>query len=392
MQKIILFSSLLFSFLLFPISLFAANPGDVIITEIMQNPNEVTDANGEWIEIYNTTNKDINLNNWTIKDNGTNEHIINAQLIIPAKGFLVLGRNVNSSENGNYICHYQFASFYLSNSDDEIILLDENGTEIDRVEYDGGTVWPDPEGVSMTLINFTFDNNDGSSWTSSQARQGSYSGETGDLGSPGTLGVEQQLPVRLVGFSINLFEDGILVKWQTGLEINNLGFKIQRSLNSDDNFETISNLIPGRGNSVDQVSYSFVDQNVSLGQNYFYRIVDIGYDGFVKYHPSLSIYCNPKTKPDTFSIISIYPNPFFNINSDQILNMQLNVPEPNKEQQATISLFTLLGKKISEYKIDLIVGKMNYKKQLPQYLAAGRYFIQVQFGNQIDRKSLLVLK
>ena len=387
MQKIILFS-----LFLFPFSLFAVNPGNVIITEIMQNPKEVSDTNGEWFEIFNTTNEDIDLNNWTIKDNGTNEHVISSTLIIPARGFLVLGRNANSTENGNYFCDYQFESFYLSNTDDEIILLDDIGLEIDRVEYGGGINWPNPEGASMALVNFTFDNNNGSNWTTSQVRQGSYSGQTSDLGSPGTLGVEQQLPVLLVGFSVKIIEDGILVKWQTGLEVNNLGFKIQRSINSDDNFETISNLIPGRGNSINSVNYSYVDQTVVSEQEYYYRIMDIDFNGSVKYHPFLYVSYGQKNIPTSFELTSIYPNPFYTTNSERAINLQLNVPKIESEQNATFSLFNLLGQKISEYKMDLIFGKATYKKRLPQDLVAGIYFIQVKFGAYMDRTRLLVLE
>lgn len=392
MKNIIFISSLLFSFFLFPSVLFCSNPGDVIITEIIQNPKEVTDTNGEWFEIYNTTNEDIDLNNWIIKDNDFDEHVISSQLIIPARGFLVLGRNTNSAENGNYVCHYQYESFILSNTDDEIILLDNAGAEIDRVEYDDGIVWADPNGASMALINFTFDNNDGSNWTTSQARQGSYSGETGDLGSPGTLGVEQQLPVLLISFSVNMVEDGILIQWQTGLEINNLGFKIQRSIDSNENFETISDLIPGQGNSINQVNYSFVDQTAVSGQNYFYRIMDVSFDGTVKYHPAISILYLEKALPNAFSITSIYPNPVNTTNSEHTINLQIDVPQIEGGKQGILSVFNLLGQKIFYEKLYLKPGKMKYKKRLPSKMNTGVYFIQVQCEGYVDRTRFLVLQ
>jgi hypothetical protein len=46
------------------------NPGDIIITEIMQNPSAVNDSEGEWFEVYNTTGADINLDGWEIRDDG----------------------------------------------------------------------------------------------------------------------------------------------------------------------------------------------------------------------------------------------------------------------------------------------------------------------------------
>ena len=170
--------------------------GDIIITEIMQNPDAVLDNDGEWFEIYNTTYEDIDINGWKISDNGTDNHTITngGSLIISANGFLVLGNNSNSLTNGGYTCDYQYSGFALANGDDEIILKTSNDVEIDRVEYDGGTNWPDPTGASMVYTgNVTENNNLGSNWTTATSRESSYTGETGDNGSPGSNGSQQKL-------------------------------------------------------------------------------------------------------------------------------------------------------------------------------------------------------
>ena len=54
----------------------AVTTGDLLITEIMANPAAVSDSNGEWFEIFNTSSNAINLNGLIIKDNGSNLHII----------------------------------------------------------------------------------------------------------------------------------------------------------------------------------------------------------------------------------------------------------------------------------------------------------------------------
>ena len=84
--------------------------------------------------------------------------------MVPAGGFLVLARNSNSATNGGFSADYQYSSFFLANGDDEVILEDGNGTEVDRVEYDGGPTFPDPNGAAMALSDPTLDNNDGASW------------------------------------------------------------------------------------------------------------------------------------------------------------------------------------------------------------------------------------
>ncbi len=162
-----------------------ASPGDVVINEAIQNPAAVGDSAGEWFEVYNATAAAIDLNGWTISDNGTDSHVIASSLVVPAGGYAVLGNNDDSVSNGGAIVDYSYGgSWFLANGDDEIVLEDINGTEIDRIEYDGGTVWPDPTGASMKLdpgsLNATA-NDDGANWCEATSAYGA-----GDFGTPGT--------------------------------------------------------------------------------------------------------------------------------------------------------------------------------------------------------------
>ena len=52
----------------FAASAGAAAPGDVVITEIMQNPGAVGDSPGEWFELYNESGAPVDRNGWTIGD------------------------------------------------------------------------------------------------------------------------------------------------------------------------------------------------------------------------------------------------------------------------------------------------------------------------------------
>jgi len=161
----------------------AVNPGDVIINEIMQNPSAVSDSAGEWIELFNRTGSSIDINGWTIVDNDIDSHVIDngGPLMIPAGGFLVLGTNADMATNGGVWVNYSYGSgWYLGNSADEVVLLDSSLAEVDRVEYDGGPMFPDPNGASMALNNPASDNNVGANWSTSTTPFGA-----GDLGTPG---------------------------------------------------------------------------------------------------------------------------------------------------------------------------------------------------------------
>ena len=161
-----------------------ANVGDIIITEVMQNPSAVGDNAGEYFEVYNTTNTAIDMQGWLIKDETSESetHII-SNLTVAANSYAVLGLNSNSSLNGGYIANYQYNTISLGNGTDGVI-LECSETIIDQVIWDDGTTFPDPAGKSMELnINsYTHTDNDlGTNWAESTQTFGD-----GDFGTPGS--------------------------------------------------------------------------------------------------------------------------------------------------------------------------------------------------------------
>lgn len=182
-------------------------PGDVIITEIMQNPSAVLDNMGEWFEVFNTTNEPIDLQGWIIKDADIDIDTIQTSLIVPPQGFVTLGNNTDDLTNGGYFCDYQYsASYFLGNADDEVILIGPDGaTVIDSVAYDGGPNWPDPTGASMVYTGpANGNNNTSANWITATLREPNYAGMAGDLGSPGTEGQDQNLINIITGISLDL--------------------------------------------------------------------------------------------------------------------------------------------------------------------------------------------
>lgn len=162
-----------------------ANPGDIIITEILQDAGAVSDTVGEWFEVYNTTSAAIDMDGWNLTDLGTNTHTIvssGGTTVVPANGYLVLGRSTDMTINGGAPVDYAWTVYTLSNGDDEII-ISCGTTEIDRVEYTGASPWPDSAGFSMELATteYTVMGNDvGSNWGLASSPFGD-----GDNGTPG---------------------------------------------------------------------------------------------------------------------------------------------------------------------------------------------------------------
>lgn len=172
----------------------APRQGEILITEIMVNPEAVSDANGEWIEIWNATDRELLLNGMTLKDAGSNQHILASaeKLVLPAHAYWVLAKNGDKLTNGGISPDYVYQNFTLSNTADQIILIAPDELLIDQVGYSAG--WPVISGSSMELHPDyqSFSGNDQPEhWFPARMIFGS-----GDKGSPGqanplTSGLEE---------------------------------------------------------------------------------------------------------------------------------------------------------------------------------------------------------
>ncbi len=176
-------SVLAIGILLLSASAVTAADTDIVINEIMQNPSVLSDTVGEWFEIVNTGVDPVDIEGWTLKDDGSDSHVIasGGPLVIPAGGYAVLARDAATMALEGVTALYQYSGFLLSNSADEVVLLNASLVEIDRVNYDGGPLFPDPNGASMMcLVEDAVANDSGANWTASATPFGS-----GDSGTPG---------------------------------------------------------------------------------------------------------------------------------------------------------------------------------------------------------------
>ena len=48
----------------------------LVINEFMQNPSAVSDANGDWFELYNPTTNSVEINGWTVRDDDTASFVV----------------------------------------------------------------------------------------------------------------------------------------------------------------------------------------------------------------------------------------------------------------------------------------------------------------------------
>ena len=157
--------------------------GALVVTEVMQNPLAVGDSAGEWFEVYNDTNVDLNLDGLWVYDLDSDDFLVSGDLIVPAGGYIVFGANDDQGLNGGVPVDYDYGGFTLGNSDDEIY-LEHDGTVVDSIHWDNGATWPDPEGAAMSLDPdyLDGDNDDGGNWCEAVDAYGD-----GDLGTPAAV-------------------------------------------------------------------------------------------------------------------------------------------------------------------------------------------------------------
>ena len=171
-------------FILISFTGFSQSAGDIVVTEFMNDSDAVSDTVGEWLELYNATGSDIDLNGWTLKDDGSDSHTFTTSIIVPAGSYFVMGRGADSTVNGGVNLDHSYGDgvFTMANAADEIVLLSPRSVEIDRIVYGVGGFPDGGPGFSISLDpnQLAGDNNLAANWCLSTSVFGA-----GDYGTPG---------------------------------------------------------------------------------------------------------------------------------------------------------------------------------------------------------------
>ncbi|MDP2314546.1 MAG: lamin tail domain-containing protein [Pseudomonadota bacterium] len=72
-----------------------ATRGDIVITEFAPDPDGVTDAAGEWVEITNISAAEVDLSGYALMDDGRNAYLVPDGTLLPAGEALVFARTLD---------------------------------------------------------------------------------------------------------------------------------------------------------------------------------------------------------------------------------------------------------------------------------------------------------
>jgi hypothetical protein len=146
----------------------------LVINEMLANPGgTITDASGEWFEVYNAGSRSVDMQNMVIADSAASGrrpyHLIASSLPIAPGGYVVLGNTTNTTNNGGVPVDYAYgAALAFANSLDALKIARVVGTDtltIDRTQFASAAISAQ-NGVSRELTNPALDNSnmDGSNW------------------------------------------------------------------------------------------------------------------------------------------------------------------------------------------------------------------------------------
>jgi hypothetical protein len=175
-----------------------AEPGDLVFSEMMIDPNAVDDTVGEWVELYNTSGSTIDIGGYSFHDEDVDAWTLEGEILVGPHEYVVLCANTDTAVNGGIACDAAFlrdstgVGLALANGPDEVVLSRPDGTAIDGLHYDEN--WYE-KGIAIGVDpawQRSGDNDDPSHWCN-QVTVITTSGEPGTPGQANDSCEEEEL-------------------------------------------------------------------------------------------------------------------------------------------------------------------------------------------------------
>jgi PKD repeat protein len=322
-----------------------------------------------------------------------NDMVINPDVSVTPSQDMILALDVTvSSNNLNYVANPE--NVLLSYQMNFLTELQENhvtfsltygSLEPTMLIYHNGVSWQTISDMSWEEDKVTFD-----IFISSTKSNKEFILASGDT----------PLPVTLSSFYAVQVQSNAQLNWATQSEVNNSGWNIYRSVESDFSEAAAINqsLIPGAGTTSDITEYSYEDfSEFETGETFYYWLESIDYGGICALFGPVSIVMtsdpdNPNMPPSVtfYGLAQNYPNPF-NPNTD----IMFRLPQ---ESYVTLTIYNLKGERVSKlYSGNSEAEKIhkfswNGKNDKGKAVASGIYFYQLTSNDKSEVKKMLLIK
>lgn len=190
---------------------------------------------------------------------------------------------------------------------------------------------------------------------------------------------QSALPVELVSFGVSRNQGGLVLNWQTAVEVNTFGFWVQKKNPGHEWLDL--EFIQAAGNSNSPRNYSYTDKTGTGPEDAIYRLKITDNDGSYTFSNEVA---SLRSVPVEFTLGQNYPNPF-----NPVTNISYGIPEKSNVQ---LEIYDILGRLVSTlvnttqeagyYTVGFSAG----------HLASGLYFYRLQSGSNIVMKKMNLIK
>jgi len=202
-------------------------------------------------------------------------------------------------------------------------------------------------------------------------------GTCSNLGTCTNLGACEPLPVELVYFQVNAYQnDVVIATWVTASELNNKGFYLERSQDGI-RWESID-FIDGKGTSDQETKYTYQDKSPAVGISY-YRLKQVDFDGGSEVFKIQVI--ELKGKEDIQ--VQVFPNPVSGPASI-FINSQIT-------GTLEVKFYNILGQEVQQKSLDVTPGETVIIMETA-HLARGTFQVVLMHDGMLLSNNRLVVE
>ena len=133
---------------------------------------------------------------------------------------------------------------------------------------------------------------------------------------------EPTLQIKLKDFTATPIAEGILLTWETGMEIDSAGFNILRSENPIGEYLQLNNSFISSQGSNSGANYDFLDQLIDPEKSYYYKLQEVDLNGDVNMYGPISFIVIHHPDNNSFFTPETIPTFAWNGESDEVFTLQ----------------------------------------------------------------------
>ncbi len=206
-------------------------------------------------------------------------------------------------------------------------------------------------------------------------------------------GNDNTLPVTLSSFNaIRTSSNFVELNWITKSETDMSGYNIFRNeMNNLNGALKVNTAIITASNLSTEHNYDFCDDEVELGNTYYYWLESMSMSGNTEFYGPVSVSLD-EDKPEEFTklgIQGIYPNPF---------NPETNIDYSVKEETAVqVSVYNMKGQRVRTL-VDRSVSAGDHNvvwhgdSDSGSSVSSGVYFVKMITGSHIETRKIVLMK